>query len=93
MQYIIPFPGFGNEIFTLDLGWFAFTLRWYALAYIIGIIIGYRIVLRAVRAPRLWRDEVAAMTPDLGEAFVTWPWRTARVRYVLPARLLPAKSR
>ena len=72
MQFIIPFPGFGNEIFTLDLGWFAFTLRWYALAYIVGIVIGYRIVLRAVRAPQLWRDEVAPMAPDLVEAFLTW---------------------
>ncbi len=72
MQFIIPFPGFGNDIFTLDLGWFAFTLRWYALAYIIGIIIGYRIVLRAVRTPQLWRDEVAPMAPDLVEAFLTW---------------------
>ena len=72
MQFIIPFPGFGNEIFTLDLGWLSFTLRWYALAYIIGIIIGYRIVLRAVRTPQLWRDEVAPMAPDLVEAFLTW---------------------
>jgi len=72
MQFVIPFPGFGNEIFTLDLGFFAFTLRWYALAYIVGIIIGYFIVMRAVRAPQLWRNEAAPMASDLVEAFVTW---------------------
>ena len=72
MQFIIPFPGFGNEIFSLDIGTFSFALRWYALAYIIGIIIGYRIVLRAVRTPRLWRDETAPTTPELLEAFLTW---------------------
>ncbi|WP_456386593.1 prolipoprotein diacylglyceryl transferase [Profundibacter sp.] len=72
MQFIIPFPGIGNEIFTLDLGWFAFTLRWYALAYIIGIIIGFRIMLRAVRSPQLWRDNTAPTTPELLEAFLTW---------------------
>ncbi len=72
MQYVIPFPGFGNEIFSLDIGTFSFALRWYALAYIVGIIIGYRIVLRAVRTPRLWPNEVAPTSPELIEAFLTW---------------------
>lgn len=72
MQFIIPFPGLGNEIFSIDIGGFAFALRWYALAYIVGIIIGYRIVLRAVRTPRLWLDETAPTTADLLEAFLTW---------------------
>ena len=72
MQAIIPFPGVGNEIFSLDIGGFSFALRWYALAYIIGIIIGYRIVLRAVRTPRLWQEETAPMPAELVEAFLTW---------------------
>ncbi|MCK4713492.1 MAG: prolipoprotein diacylglyceryl transferase [Marinosulfonomonas sp.] len=71
MQFIIPFPGIGNEIFSIDIGGFSFALRWYALAYIVGIIIGYRIVLRAVRTPRLWRDN-APMDAELTEAFLTW---------------------
>ena len=72
MQAIIPFPGIGNEIFSLDIGGFSFALRWYALAYIIGIVIGYRIVLRAVRTPHLWRNETAPMGAELVEAFLTW---------------------
>ncbi|WP_428541816.1 prolipoprotein diacylglyceryl transferase [Profundibacter sp.] len=72
MQFVIPFPGIGNEIFSIDIGGFDFALRWYALAYIVGIIIGYRIVLRAVRAPHLWRDETPPTTPELLEAFLTW---------------------
>ncbi len=72
MQFVIPFPGIGNEIFSIDIGGFDFALRWYALAYIVGIIIGYRIVLRAVRTPRLWRDETPPTTPELLEAFLTW---------------------
>lgn len=71
MQFVIPFPGIGNEIFSLDIGGFIFALRWYALAYIVGIIIGYRIVLRAVRTPRLWR-KAAPMDTELTEAFLTW---------------------
>nr|ABY79035.1 prolipoprotein diacylglyceryl transferase [endosymbiont of Ridgeia piscesae] len=72
MQFIIPFPGFGNEIFSVEIGTFSFALRWYALAYIIGIIIGYRIVLRAVKTPRLWPDNQAPLAPELVEAFLTW---------------------
>ena len=72
MQSVIPFPGIGNEIFSLDIGGFSFALRWYALAYIVGIIIGYRIVMRAVRTPRLWRDKTPPMGPELVEAFLTW---------------------
>ncbi len=72
MQFVIPFPGIGNEIFSIDIGGFELALRWYALAYIVGIIIGYRIVLRAVRTPRLWRDETPPTTPELLEAFLTW---------------------
>lgn len=72
MQFIIPFPGLGNEIFSIDIGSFSFALRWYALAYIVGIIIGYRIVVRAVRTPRLWLNETAPTTPELLEAFLTW---------------------
>ncbi|WP_457649238.1 prolipoprotein diacylglyceryl transferase [Profundibacter sp.] len=72
MQAVIPFPGIGNEIFSIDIGGFDFALRWYALAYIVGIIIGYRIVLRAVRTPHMWRDETPPTTPELLEAFLTW---------------------
>ena len=83
MQFVIPFPGIGNEIFSIDIGGFEFALRWYALAYIAGIIIGYRIVLRAVRTPRLWSGETPPATPDLIEAFLTW----AIVGIILGGRL------
>lgn len=72
MQFIIPFPGLGNEIFSIDIGGFSFALRWYALAYIVGIIIGYRIVLRAVRVPPLWLGDNAPVSTELLEAFLTW---------------------
>ncbi len=72
MQNMIPFPGIGNEIFSLDLFGFDLALRWYALAYIVGIIVGYRIVLRAVRNVNLWRNDTAPMAPNLVEAFLTW---------------------
>ncbi len=72
MKAVIPFPGIGNEIFSFDFFGFDFALRWYALAYIVGIIIGYRIVLRAVKTPRLWADGKPPIDTDLTEAFLTW---------------------
>ncbi len=83
MQYVIPFPGFGNEIFSVELFGFSFALRWYALAYIVGILIGYRIVQRAIARPGLWRDQTAPMPSNLAEAFLTW----AVIGIVLGGRL------
>ncbi len=35
---MIPFPDIAPEIFTITLGGFSFSLRWYALAYLAGLI-------------------------------------------------------
>jgi phosphatidylglycerol:prolipoprotein diacylglycerol transferase len=71
MQAAIPFPNISPEIFSIELGSFAFALRWYALAYIAGILIGWRIAIRAVRKPDLWRDG-APMKPEQIEDLLTW---------------------
>ncbi|MGH1466269.1 MAG: prolipoprotein diacylglyceryl transferase [Cognatishimia sp.] len=72
MQSMIPFPDISPEIFTLSLGGFEFALRWYALAYIVGILIAWRISLRALRATRLWRDNTAPSTADQIEDLMFW---------------------
>jgi len=71
MQAVIPFPNISPEIFSIELGSFTFALRWYALAYIAGILIGWRIAVRAVRSVDLWRDG-APMKPELIEDLLTW---------------------
>jgi len=72
MQLVIPFPDISPELFTIDLGPVSFALRWYALAYITGIIIGWRIAVRAMRTPRLWPGDTPPMTPSMIEDFLTW---------------------
>lgn len=72
MQALIPFPEISPEIFTLSLGGFEFALRWYALAYIVGILIAWRISVRAVRTARLWRDGQAPMEAVQVEDLLTW---------------------
>ncbi len=71
MQAVIPFPNISPEIFSIDLGVFEFALRWYALAYIVGLIIGWQLVAYLMRRPRLWAGEPPA-TPEQIEALLTW---------------------
>lgn len=68
----IPFPNIGPEIFSIDLGSFSFALRWYALAYIAGILVGWRIIVRALNTPRLWPADAPPMTPEQMENMLTW---------------------
>lgn len=71
MSYI-PFPDISPEIFTLNLGSFAFSLRWYALAYITGLLLGWWIIKRAIARPRLWPADTAPMTAEQVERLLTW---------------------
>jgi len=68
----IPFPDIGPELFSVELFGISFALRWYALAYIAGILIGWRMVVALVRRPALWPEGRAPMTPAQVEALLTW---------------------
>jgi phosphatidylglycerol---prolipoprotein diacylglyceryl transferase len=72
MQFALAFPNIGPEVFSISVGGMDFALRWYALAYIAGIVIGWRIIVAAVRRPALWPDDRAPMTPAQVEEFLTW---------------------
>jgi phosphatidylglycerol:prolipoprotein diacylglycerol transferase len=72
MIFAIPFPDIGPEVFSISVGGMTFALRWYALAYIAGIVIGWRIIVAAVRRPALWPGDRAPMTPAEVEDFLTW---------------------
>ena len=70
MSYI-PFPDIGPEIFSIDLFGVTLALRWYALAYIAGLIIGWRLVLRAIKSPGLWPD-APPLNPEQLDRLLTW---------------------
>ena len=72
MQTGIPFPDISPEIFSITLFGIDFALRWYAMAYIVGIVIGWRIALAAVRRPALWAGGRPAASPEQLEALLTW---------------------
>ncbi len=72
LQAAIPFPDISPEIFSIEIGGFAFALRWYAMAYIVGLLIGWRIVVGLMKRPHLWRNETPPTTPDKPEDLLTW---------------------
>mgnify|MGYP003624862283 FL=1 len=71
MQGYIAFPDISPDIFSITVFGMTFALRWYALAYIGGLLIGWRLVLRAIATPRLWSGP-APMTADQVERLLTW---------------------
>jgi phosphatidylglycerol:prolipoprotein diacylglycerol transferase len=68
----IPFPDISPDIFSVTLFGTTFALRWYAVAYIVGMILGWRLALRAVRTPRLWRNDTPVMQPAQVEDLFFW---------------------
>ena len=69
---MIQFPNISPELFSFNLFGMEFALRWYALAYIVGILIGWRIVVRSVRNARLWPGSTAPIAPSQVEDLLTW---------------------
>ena len=72
MQAVLNFPDLSPELFSISLFGIEFALRWYALAYIAGILIAWRMAMMALRRPTLWRDETPPMRPEQLEDLVTW---------------------
>ena len=68
---MIPFPRISPEIFTVDIFGWELSLRWYALAYLVGLLIGWRIIVALMRRPRLWGGG-APMRPEQVEELLTW---------------------
>ena len=53
---MLPFPDLSPELVSFSLFGIEFALRWYALAYIFGLLIAWWLAVRAVANPALWRD-------------------------------------
>ncbi|SOH94183.1 phosphatidylglycerol:prolipoprotein diacylglycerol transferase [Monaibacterium marinum] len=67
----MPFPDIDPIAFQFTVLGFTLALRWYALAYIVGIIGGWWLAGRIVRRDALW-GKVSPITPKHLEDFVTW---------------------
>jgi phosphatidylglycerol:prolipoprotein diacylglycerol transferase len=71
MHAVIAFPDISPEVFPWPIFGFTLPLRWYALAYIAGILIGWRILVRLARRPALWGGS-APYAPEDAEDWLSW---------------------
>ena len=71
MQAVISFPDISNEIFSITLFGRDFALRWYAVAYLAGLVLGWRIITGLMSRPTLWPADHAPMEPKRTEDLLT----------------------
>lgn len=71
MLYVIEFPQIDPAIVSVTVFGVELALRWYALAYVAGLGLGWWVILRMVRRPTLWGGS-APFTPQHVEALLTW---------------------
>ena len=70
MSYI-PFPNLSPDIFSIPLGFMTLTLRWYALAYIVGLLAGWKLILKMIATPYLWSGPAPISAAQV-ERLLTW---------------------
>ncbi|WP_299358532.1 prolipoprotein diacylglyceryl transferase [uncultured Paracoccus sp.] len=68
---MIPFPDISPDIFSITIAGREFALRWYAMAYLVGLLLGWRIMVALMRRPGLWGGQ-APMRPGQVEELLTW---------------------
>ena len=72
MTAILQFPDISPELFSFSLFGTEFALRWYALSYIVGILLAWRLGVYALGQSRLWRNGSAPMTRLQLDDLLTW---------------------
>jgi phosphatidylglycerol:prolipoprotein diacylglycerol transferase len=65
--FVIPFPHFDPVLVSFG----PFVIRWYALAYIVGILLGWLYVRVLIRAETLWGGPAPLNVADFDD-FVLW---------------------
>ena len=66
--FVIPFP----EIDPVLVQFGPFAVRWYALAYIAGLVIGWRVALRLVDAENLWGNRARPDRLTIDDLLIYW---------------------
>jgi len=69
---MIQFPNISPELFSFNLFGMEFALRWYALAYLAGLVAGWRIIVMLARRPALWPANTSPIEPAKVEDLLTW---------------------
>lgn len=65
---VLTFPNIDPVLFSIG----PFAVRWYALAYIVGLIFGIWYMKRLVSTPKLWTGTAPSATPQQIDDFFIW---------------------
>lgn len=68
---VLQFPDLDPVLFSIDVFGVELALRWYALAYVVGLVLGWRYVAALCARAGLWGGE-APMAPRRAEDLLTW---------------------
>lgn len=67
-MYAIPFPAIDPVLVSIG----PLAIRWYALAYIAGILLGWQYIAMLVKRPQIWGVRGTVMQPQQAEDLLTW---------------------
>lgn len=68
LDYALQFPNL--DPVALQIG--PFALRWYALAYIAGLVLGWRYMVHLLKQERLWTPGKAPIAPGEADDYLFW---------------------
>jgi phosphatidylglycerol:prolipoprotein diacylglycerol transferase len=68
VQAALPFPDIDPVLFSIG----PLAVHWYGLAYVIGILLGWRYALKIATTNRLWAAQKPAMTATDIDDFLVW---------------------
>lgn len=72
MLALIPFPDIDPALFSVEIFGRTLALRWYALAYIVGLLLAWRWIVFLIKRPGIWNDNTPPMSPSQPEELLTW---------------------
>jgi len=64
----LPFPDFDPVLFQIG----PFAIRWYALAYVAGILLGWRYVTGLIRNAKLWAHRPPPLSTEQIDDLILW---------------------
>ena len=69
---MVPFPNISPEIFSINIFGWDFSLRWYAVSYILGFICAIRIMKFFIAREDLWNSKEPPFSSEQADSFLTY---------------------
>ena len=69
---MIAFPNISPEIFSIDFMGYEFSLRWYAVSYLLGFLCAIKLMKYFVSKHKLWVSGNPPMTANQADAVLTY---------------------